>query len=406
MGRVRTLDRTSDGRKLAQPWRVRARGSVVSWQETAFSPLGNHGHVRLPNGVSSLGHLSSFNPVNNGREAISLQRGRTAEKNRANRVLVTGGAGFIGSHLVDRLLCGGWQVTVVDNFDPFYSTAIKEENITRHVRHPSYRLVRADIRDAWSLRNSLAGPYDVIVHLAGKAGVLPSIDDPAGYHAVNVGGTQNLLELAKELSVPQFVFASSSSVYGVNPNVPWHEDEAVLQPISPYAVTKVSGELLGHVYSKLYGIRFVGLRIFTVFGPRQRPDLAIHKFARMMLQGEPIPVYGNGTTRRDYTFVDDIVAGICLAMEYQNSSYEIINLGQGRPVTLTKLIDNLEKVLGVKAKRKLLPEQPGDLPQTFADIAKAQKLLGYEPITGLKEGLESFVSWLKGDYHKACGELV
>lgn len=296
---------------------------------------------------------------------------------------------------MDRLLGEGWQVTVVDNFDPFYDPAVKEENIAAHLSHPAYRLIRADIRNAASWRSFLTGTYDVIVHLAAKAGVLPSIKDPLGYQEVNVRGALNLLEAAKEMGVRQFVFASSSSVYGVNPKVPWQEDEVVLQPISPYAATKVAGELLGHVYSHLYGIRFVALRIFTVFGPRQRPDLAIHKFARMMLKGDPVPVYGDGCSRRDYTFVGDIVAGIRLAMQYRATSYEVVNLGQGRPVTLSELIGALEKVLGVTAIRKQLSEQPGDVSQTFASIEKAQSLLGYCPATGLTDGLTAFASWFR-----------
>ena len=202
---------------------------------------------------------------------------------RRRHALVTGGAGFIGSHLVDRLLGEGWRVTVIDNFDPFYDPAIKERNVAEHLKNERYTLYRLDIRDLSGLRQALTDEYDVIVHLAAKAGVRPSIQDPVTYQEVNVTGTQNMLEFARERGISQFVFASSSSVYGVNPNVPWREDDHVLLPISPYASTKVSGELLGHVYSHLYGIRFIALRFFTVYGPRQRPDLAIHKFARLML---------------------------------------------------------------------------------------------------------------------------
>src|SRR5688572_30179308 len=223
-------------------------------------------------------------------------------------VLVTGGAGFIGSHLVDALLARGCTVTVLDNYDPFYSRSIKEQNVAAAKQDPRYRLVEGDLRDLDSLRAALHGTYDAIVHLAARAGVRPSIEDPLTYQDVNVRGTQNMLQLAKEWGVKQFVFASSSSVYGVNPRVPWSEDDHVLQPISPYASTKVSGELLGHVYSHLYGISFIALRFFTVYGPRQRPDLAIHKFAYLMTQGRSIPVFGDGSTRRDYTFIADIVS--------------------------------------------------------------------------------------------------
>src|SRR5687768_1312465 len=217
-------------------------------------------------------------------------------------ILVTGGAGFIGSHLVDSLLRDGLTVSVLDNFDGFYARRVKERNVEEHRRNPRWRLVEGDIRDLPGLCRQLPERFDAIIHLAAKAGVRPSIEDPLGYQEVNVAGTQNLLELARERGISRFVFASSSSVYGVNPRVPWSEDDHVLQPISPYASTKVAGELLGHVYSHLYGIRFIALRFFTVYGPRQRPDLAIHKFARRMLQGKPIPVFGDGSTRRDYTF--------------------------------------------------------------------------------------------------------
>ena len=225
-------------------------------------------------------------------------------------VLVTGGAGFIGSHVVDSLLADGEDVTVLDNFDSFYDRHVKERNIKEHRTNPRYRLIEADLRDAESLTRQLTGPFDVILHLAAMAGVRPSIERPLTYQDVNVRGTQNLLEIAARQKIPHFVFASSSSVYGVNPRVPWSEDDFVLQPISPYASTKVSGELLGHVYSHLYGIRFVALRFFTVYGPRQRPDLAIHKFAKLIAAGRSIPVFGDGSTRRDYTYVDDIVAGV------------------------------------------------------------------------------------------------
>lgn len=308
--------------------------------------------------------------------------------------LVTGGAGFIGSHLVDRLLAEGWRVTVVDNFDPFYDPVIKRKNIEPHLEYSNYRLVEADIRDLEGLRAQLSGDYDVIVHLAAKAGVRPSIKDPVGYQEVNVRGTQNLLELAREWGVKQFVFASSSSVYGVNPNVPWREDDHVLLPISPYASTKVSGELLGHVYSHLYGIRFIALRFFTVYGPRQRPDLAIHKFARKMLQGESIPIYGNGSTRRDYTYVDDVIEGVRRAMDYSGTPYEVINLGNNQTVGLLEMVRALEEALGVSARLEFLPAQPGDVPQTWADVEKAERLLGFRPRMPFREGIKRFAEWI------------
>lgn len=306
--------------------------------------------------------------------------------------LVTGGAGFIGSHLVDRLLAEGWQVTVVDNFDPFYDRNIKCRNIEPHLGHSTFDLVEADIRDIESLRSRLSGEYDVIVHLAAKAGVRPSIQDPIGYQEVNVRGTQNMLELAREMGVKQFVFASSSSVYGVNPNVPWREDDCVLLPISPYAATKVAGELMGHVYSHLHGIRFIALRFFTVYGPRQRPDLAIHKFACLILQGEAVPIYGDGSTRRDYTYVDDVIEGVRRAMDYKATPYEIINLGNNQTVGLLEMVQALEKELGVRARLEHHPSQPGDVPQTWACAEKAERLLGYSPRTLFNEGLSQFVA--------------
>jgi len=313
-----------------------------------------------------------------------------------SHILVTGGAGFIGSHLVERLLTLGGRVTVVDNFDPFYDPAVKLANLAAFRNQPDFRLVRADIRDAEELRGGI-GDFDftAVVHLAAKAGVRPSIADPISYQEVNVRGTQNLLELARERGVKQFIFASSSSVYGVNPRLPWSEDDFVLQPISPYAATKVAGELLGHVYRHLYGIRFIALRFFTVYGPRQRPDLAIHKFARLMLRGEPVPIYGDGSSRRDYTYVDDAVEGVVRALEYRSSDYEIINLGNHETVGLGELVQILEDELGVEAKRKFLPWQPGDVPATWADTAKAERLLGFRPATPFREGVRRFTAWLR-----------
>jgi UDP-glucuronate 4-epimerase len=312
-------------------------------------------------------------------------------------VLVTGGAGFIGSHLVDSLLADGHHVTVLDNFDPFYARSVKEANIEPQRRHTGWRLVEADLRDAARLRVVLIDDYDCVVHLAARAGVRPSIADPVGYQQVNVEGTQNMLELARERGIRQFVFASSSSVYGINPRVPWSEDDHVLQPISPYASTKVSGELLGHVYSELFGIRFIALRFFTVYGPRQRPDLAIHKFARMMLRGEAIPVFGDGSSRRDYTYVNDIVSGIRRAIEYDGSSFEVINLGNNQTVSLLDMIQGLQVALGRTAELQWLPPQPGDVPQTWANVDKAQSLLGYSPSTTYLDGVRNFADWLSSE---------
>jgi len=310
--------------------------------------------------------------------------------------LVTGGAGFIGSHLVDSLLADGWTVTALDNFDPFYDPAVKRRNIAAHLERASYTLVDADLRDAETLRRELSGGYDVIVHLAAKAGVRPSLRDPVAYQQVNVGGTQNLLELARAWGVRQFVFASSSSVYGVNPDVPWREEAHVLRPISPYAATKVAGELLGHVYSHVYGLRFVALRFFTVYGPRQRPDLAIHKLARCLLEGRPFPFYGDGGSSRDYTYVEDIIQGVRAAMEFQGEGYVVINLGNNRTVSLGEMVTTLERLTGRKAVLERQPEQPGDVPRTWADVSRAHALLGYAPRTSFEDGVKRFLEWFQG----------
>jgi UDP-glucuronate 4-epimerase len=311
-------------------------------------------------------------------------------------ILITGGAGFIGSHLVDRLLAeGAWQVTVVDDFNDFYQPAIKRDNIQAHLSNPAFRLIEADIRDRAALNQALNGPFDCIVHLAARAGVRPSLQHPELYAETNINGTLNLLELARQHKIKQFVFGSSSSVYGINATVPFREDDPIRQPISPYAATKAAGELLGHTYSHLYGIRCICLRFFTVYGARQRPDLAIHKFARLICESRPIPVFGDGTTRRDYTFIDDIIAGVRAAIDYQASDYEVINLGESRTVELRELIALLEKELGRKAVIDRQPLQPGDVPQTFADITKARELLDYHPRTSIEDGIREFIQWFQ-----------
>lgn len=311
-------------------------------------------------------------------------------------VLVTGAAGFIGSHLCDRLVAEGHQVTGIDNFDPFYPRSLKESNISRLMNHPNFRLLELDITNAEALVHQFPDGIDAIIHLAAKAGVRPSISDPEAYQRVNVLGTQNLLEQARKRKIGQFVFGSSSSVYGVNERVPWQESDAVLRPISPYASSKVAGELLGHVYAHLYPIRFIALRFFTVYGPRQRPDLAIHRFFQMINEDQAIPVFGDGTTLRDYTYVDDIVSGIMAALQYNATNYEVINLGNNQTVALSELINAIEEVIGKKANINRLPPQPGDVPQTSADITKARALLGYHPQTPLHQGLQAFYQWLRG----------
>lgn len=320
-------------------------------------------------------------------------------------ILVTGGAGFIGSHLVDRLLSEGeWQVSVVDDFNDFYDPAIKRANAGIHQGNPHYRLFEADIRDKRALENIFReDDFQCIVHLAARAGVRPSLQQPLLYSQTNVEGTLNLLELARDRNIKQFAFGSSSSVYGINAKVPFSEDDPIRKPISPYAATKAAGELLCHTYTHLYGIRCVCLRFFTVYGPRQRPDLAIHKFARLISEGKPIPVFGDGTTRRDYTFIDDIIAGVRSAIDYENSDYEVINLGESRTVELRELISLLEKELGTKAEIDRQPLQPGDVPQTYADIVKARRLLGYNPQTQIEEGIHRFVDWFRQNQSKSSG---
>jgi|SRR3989344_899 len=310
-------------------------------------------------------------------------------------ILITGGAGFIGSNLIDSLFENNSDIniTCLDNFDSFYDPRVKRENIKSHSEKPNFTLVEGDIRTLEEVKSKLSNKYDVIIHLAAKVGVLPSLKDPSLYTDVNVMGTQNLLEFAKESDCKKFIFASSSSVYGVNPNVPWSENDNVLKPISPYASTKISGELLGHVYSYLYNFQFIGLRFFTVYGPRQRPDLAIYKFTKLILEGKSITLYGDGTTKRDYTYIEDIVSGIIAALDYSSSMYEIINLGNNKPVELRELIKNLEEALGKKAVINKLPEQPGDVRITYADISKASQLLSYKPQTSLKDGLQKFINW-------------
>jgi UDP-glucuronate 4-epimerase len=312
-------------------------------------------------------------------------------------VLVTGGAGFIGSHLVDRLLGeGDWHVTVVDDFNDFYSPEIKRANIAEHIDRDDYMLVEADIRDDYHLAMVFAETrFDCIVHLAARAGVRPSLEEPKLYAETNIIGTLNLLELARQCNIKQFIFGSSSSVYGINQKVPFAEDDRIYQPISPYAATKAAGELLCHTYSHLYGIRCVCLRFFTVYGARQRPDLAIHKFTKLISEGRPIPVFGDGTMRRDYTYIDDIIQGVRAAMDYDQSRYEIFNLGESQTVQLNELIRLLEKSLDARAIIDRRPMQPGDVPATYADITKARELLGYNPTTKIEEGIPKFVEWFR-----------
>ncbi|HEV2150384.1 MAG TPA: NAD-dependent epimerase/dehydratase family protein [Longimicrobiaceae bacterium] len=318
------------------------------------------------------------------------------------RLIVTGGAGFIGSHLCERLLERGHAVLAVDNFDTFYDPRIKRQNVADLSSLPGFSLVEADVSEPAELQERIAAAgwdgADAMVHLAARAGVRPSIADPLLYSRVNVEGTLAALETARKLGISRFVFGSSSSVYGNSPRVPFSESDPVDHPISPYAATKRAAELLCSTYHHLYGMSVVCLRFFTVYGPRQRPDLAIHKFARMMDAGEPIPMYGDGTTERDYTYVDDILQGIEAAIGYTGThpgAFEIVNLGESRTVPLRGLVDLLADAMGASPRIEWLPPQPGDVERTYADIRKARDLLGYAPETPIEEGLPRFVDWFR-----------
>jgi UDP-glucuronate 4-epimerase len=312
------------------------------------------------------------------------------------RTIVTGGAGFIGSHLVDRLLADGAELLVVDNFDAFYARVIKEANLAAALRHPRCRLVELDIRDAAGVK-SLVSQFrpDAIVHLAARAGVRPSIDDPAFYAEVNVLGTVHWLEAASRLEPrPRFVYASSSSVYGDRPDAPFRETDSVDLPISPYAATKKACELLAFTFHHLHGLPVTGLRFFTAYGPRNRPDLAIAKFTRLIDRGEPVPMFGDGTTRRDYTFVGDVVDGIIRAIN-RCEGHRLYNLGNSNPIVLADLVEAIGCALGKEPLIQRLPEQPGDVRQTYADISRAANELGYAPKTSIAEGLASYVAWYR-----------
>jgi len=312
-------------------------------------------------------------------------------------VLVTGGAGFIGSHLVGDLLAeGGWHITIVDDLNDFYSPETKRANLALFADSPDVEFIEADIRDFAALEPIFAKQnFDTIVHLAARAGVRRSLLEPQLYIETNINGTTNLLELARKHGVKQFVFGSSSSVYGENEKVPFAEEDPIFNPISPYAATKAAGELICHTYSHLFGIRTVCLRFFTVYGARQRPDLAIHKFARLIDEGKPIPVFGDGTTRRDYTYIDDIIQGVRAAMAFDASMHEVFNLGESETTELSRLIELLEAGLGKKAAVDRQPSQPGDVPLTFADISKARRMLDYNPKTKIESGIPKFIEWFR-----------
>jgi UDP-glucuronate 4-epimerase len=308
-------------------------------------------------------------------------------------VLVTGGAGFIGSHLVGRLLASGKKVICLDNFDPFYDPAIKRANIRTFLPHPDFTLIEGDIRD----RELLAGilrrrEIAVVVHLAAMAGVRPSVENPQLYNQVNVVGTTNLLEACREAGLKKFVFGSSSSVYGLNDEVPFSEEACVGRTASPYGATKLAGEALCHTYHHLYGIPTICLRFFTVYGPRQRPEMAIHTFIRLIHAGQEVPVFGDGTSKRDYTYIDDITEGILAAMDC-DCQFEIVNLGRSETVLLLEMIRLIEASLGKKARVQFFPTRMGDVPITFASVEKARSLLGFEPAVSIREGIERTVRW-------------
>lgn len=311
--------------------------------------------------------------------------------------LITGGAGFIGSTLADELLKRKNKVLVIDNFCDFYDPKLKEENVKHNLENSNYKLYRIDIRDYGDVQKVFnANKIDCVIHLAAMAGVRPSIDNPLYYQEVNCVGTQNILEAMKKTNVTKLVMASSSSVYGNCDKVPFREDFIVDYAISPYAATKKANEVMTHVYHKLYKFNVIMLRFFTVYGPRQRPDLAINKFTKLMLNNEEIPMFGDGSTSRDYTFVDDIVDGIIRSIDYVSSNddvYEIINLGNSSPVSLKEMIDEIGKVVHKTPIIKQLPMQPGDVNKTYADISKAQRMLGYNPKTSFHDGLEAFYKW-------------
>ncbi|GAB4224040.1 MAG: GDP-mannose 4,6-dehydratase [Acidobacteriota bacterium] len=310
-------------------------------------------------------------------------------------VLVTGAAGFIGSHVVDHLLARGDTVVGLDNFDPFYDPALKRENLAAALAAPGFTLVEGDLRDRALVDRVLAEHrVDAVVHLAARAGVRPSLADPELYADVNVRGSAVVFEAARAAGITRVIYASSSSVYGGNEKLPFAEDDPVDHPVSPYAATKKANELQAHVYSRLYGMTMIGLRFFTVYGPRQRPEMAIASFTRRIAEGRPVPMYGDGTSRRDYTYIDDIVAGVLAALD-RGEGYRIYNLGESRTTSLARLIELIGEALGVTPQIERLPEQPGDVPATWADIRRARDELGYDPQVPVEDGIRRYVAWFR-----------
>jgi UDP-glucuronate 4-epimerase len=310
-------------------------------------------------------------------------------------ILITGGAGFIGSHIVEALLARGDEVVILDDFNDYYDPAVKERNLAAVRNQPGLRLVRGDIADEATIAAAFdARPIHAVMHLAARAGVRPSLRNPLLYERVNFQGTLLLLEASRQAEVERFIFASSSSVYGDSATVPFREDDPADRPISPYAATKRASEMLCHTYHHLYGLPVACMRLFTVYGPRQRPDLAIHAFMRKIWAGQPISVFGDGASARDYTFVSDIVDGFLAALDHLRPfDYELFNLGNSHPVQLNALIHLIEKALGRAATVEPAPEQPGDVRLTYADISKSKRLLGYQPHVSIEEGIERFGAW-------------
>ncbi|GAB4365920.1 MAG: GDP-mannose 4,6-dehydratase [Deltaproteobacteria bacterium] len=316
-------------------------------------------------------------------------------------IYITGVAGFIGSHVAEALLRRGGRVHGLDNFDPFYDKALKLRNLEWLAAYPGFSFTEGDIRDPLVLDEwGKEGPVDAVIHLAAKAGVRPSIRDPIGYADVNVLGTARVLEWARSRGTARVLFASSSSVYGGNRKVPFSEDDSVDHPVSPYAATKKAGELLCHTYSHLYGMDIAALRFFTVYGPRQRPEMAIHKFTRCLFEGRPLSMFGEGDSRRDYTYIDDIVQGVLGALEAPRG-YRVYNLGESATISLNDLVTLLERTTGIRAMRSYLPPEPGDVPVTYADISRARAEIGYAPGVGVEEGIRRFVDW----YRTTAGQL-
>lgn len=311
------------------------------------------------------------------------------------RVLVTGGAGFIGSHVCEKLIQRGDKVACIDSFDPYYDRWIKERNIAQLAHNPNFELFEVDIRNAGGVQLVFDDFIpNVVIHLAARAGVRPSLLDPKVYYDVNIAGSQNIMDQAHRLECSHIVMASSSSVYGGITATPFRETMEITRPLSPYAASKAANELIAHVMHQTTGLKITLLRFFTAYGPRQRPDMAIHKFTKLIDEGKPVPMFGDGSTRRDYTFIDDIVAGIRGAIDYSGSSFEVVNLGNNQTVALTEMIGAIEQALGVEAKIDRQPEQPGDVPQTWADVGKARELFGYQPATGFADGVRRFTAWL------------